>query len=317
MTEYEDRQRRGYAGHAEGHEAEQEEPREEFRGETQDGAQEEGHEQSHEQSREDSPDEQHEAGERRSFFQRLLFGDGEDDDGGGSRDAELTGARELEDPEEPRELHGFTVERAASVIKDMPDDVPRKSAVRIVRQTLAAASIEVGELDRATRMREAKLESRIELSRGRVDELNERTDEVINSLQDQIEKAREARDYGVSEEERKISESRDGLSDVDLVRDFFDIRVAESRSESSSDQISGVSKGLENRDFWSERYQEPEGHRGREAEREDPTEDHRESYREDETQIMDPVEDDTQVIGDRGPRYAESGDEGEPRDNRG
>jgi hypothetical protein len=316
MTEYEDRQRRGYAGHAEGHEAEQEEPREEVQGETE----EESQEQSQGQDREDSSDERPEAGERRSFFQRLLFGDGDDEDGdggGSGRNTELTGARELEDPEEPRELHGFTVERAASVIKDMPDDVPRKSAVRIVRQTLAAASIEVGELDRATRMREAKLESRIELSRGRVDELNERTDEVINSLQDQIEKAREARDYGVSEEERKISESRDGLSDVDLVRDFFDIRVAESRSESSSDQISGVSKGLEDRDFWSERYQEPEGHRGREAEREDPTEDHRESYREDETQIMDPVEDDTQVIGDRGPRYAESGDEGEPRDNRG
>lgn len=314
MTEYEDRQRRGYTGHAEDPEAEQEESREEFRGETRDDAQEEGQE----QSREDSSEEQREAGERRSFFQRLLFGDGDDDDGdGGGRNAELTGARELEDSEEPRELHGFTVERAASVIKDMPDDVPRKSAVRIVRQTLAAASIEVGELDRATRMREAKLESRIELSRGRVDELNERTDEVINSLQDQIEKAREARDYGVSEEERKISESRDGLSDVDLVRDFFDIRVAEARSESSSDQISGVSKGLENRDFWSERYQEPEGRRGREAEREDPTEDHRESYREDETQIMDPVEEDTQVIGDRGPRYSESGDEGEPRDNRG
>lgn len=309
MTEYEDRQRRGYTGHAGGHREEQEEPREEFRGETQDEVQEQG--------QEDSPGERPEGGERRSFFQRLLFGDGEDDDGeGGGRNAELTGARELEDTEEPRELHGFTVERAASVIKDMPDDVPQKSAVRIVRQTLAAASIEVGELDRATRMREAKLESRIELSRGRVDELNERTDEVITSLQDQIEKAREARDYGVSEEERKISESRDGLSDVDLVRDFFDIRVAESRSEASSDQLSGVSKGLENRDFWSERYQEPEDDRVLEAERGDPTEDHRESYREDETQIMDPVEDDTQVIGDRGPRYAESGDEGEPRGNR-
>lgn len=314
MTEYEDRQHRGYTGHAEDPEAEQDVPREEFRGETEEESQEQG------QSQEDSSDERTEAGERRSFFQRLLFGDGDDDDGdggGSGRNNELTGSRELEDPEEPRELHGFTVERAASVIKDMPDDVPRKSAVRIVRQTLAAASIEVGELDRATRMREAKLESRIELSRGRVDELNERTDEVINSLQDQIEKAREARDYGVSEEERKISESRGGLSDVDLVRDFFDIRVAEPRSESSSDQISGVSKGLEDRDFWSERYQEPEGGRRREAEREDPTEDHRESYREDETQIMDPVEDDTQVIGDRGSRYAESGDEGEPRDNRG
>lgn len=234
-------------------------------------------------------DEDQEGAERRSFFQRLLFGDGEEDAGYA---AESSGARELEESEEPRELHGFTVERAASVIKDMPEDVPQKSAVRIVRQTLAAAGIEVGELGRATRMREAKLESRIELSRGRVDELNEKTDEVISSLQDQIEKAREARDYGVSEEERKIGEARDGLSDVDLVRDFFDIQVEEARSEASSDQLS---EGVEPREFWSERYQEPQ---------------------EDETQIMDALEDDTQAIGDRGPQntqYGEGGDEGEPR----
>ena len=228
-------------------------------------------------------DEGHEASERRSFFQRLLFGDGDDEAQGYSPE----GSRELEESEEPRELHGFTVERAASVIKDLPDDVPRKSAVRIVRQTLAAAGIEVNELGRATRMREAKLESRIELSRGRVDELNEKTDEVVSSLQDQIEKAREARDYGVSEEERKIGDSREGLSDVDIVREFFDIRVEESRSEPSSDQVSG---GVEPRAAFPE------------------------SYREDETQIMDPVDDDTQVIGDRGqPRD----DADETRDERG
>ena len=225
-----------------------------------------------------SQDEGREAGERRSFFQRLLFGDGDEEAQGYSSSE---GSRELEESEEPRELHGFTVERAASVIKDLPDDVPRRSAVRIVRQTLAAAGIEVGELGRATRMREAKLESRIELSRGRVDELNEKTDEVVSSLQDQIEKAREARDYGVSEEERKIGESREGLSDVDIVREFFDIRVEEPRSEPSSDQIAG---GVEPRAAFSE------------------------SYREDETQIMDPVDDDTQVIGDRGPSYDETGE---------
>lgn len=227
-------------------------------------------------------DDGQEASERRSFFQRLLFGDGDDE----AQSYSSEGSRELEESEEPRELHGFTVERAASVIKDLPDDVPRRSAVRIVRQTLAAAGIEVNELGRATRMREAKLESRIELSRGRVDELNEKTDEVVSSLQDQIEKAREARDYGVSEEERKIGESREGLSDVDIVREFFDIRTEESRSEPSSDQAAG---GVEPRAVFGE------------------------SHREDETQIMDPVDDDTQVIGDRGPSYD---DTDEPRNDR-
>ncbi|WP_047864901.1 hypothetical protein [Rubrobacter aplysinae] len=231
---------------------------------------------------------EYEGAERRSFFQRLLFGDGEEDV---QQPAGISsGSRELEESEEPRELHGFTVERAASVIKDMPEDVPQKSAVRIVRQTLAAASIEVGELDRATRMREAKLESRIELSRGRVDELNEKTDEVITSLQDQIEKAREARDYGVSEEERKINEARDGLSDVDLVRSFFDIRADERRSEASSDQLAGEAE-TQGEEFWSERYQEGHEPRG------------------DETEIMDPLEDDTQVFGDPAPEYPRYGEE--------
>jgi len=227
-----------------------------------------------------------EASERRSFFQRLLFGDGEED---AQESAESSSARELEESEEPRELHGFTVERAASVIKDMPEDVPWKSAVRIVRQTLTAAGIEVSELDRATRMREAKLESRIELSRGRVEELNERTDEVVTSLQQQIEKAREARDYGVFEEERKMGEAREGLSDVDLVRRFFDIQVEEPRSEASSEQLA---EGPEGQGLWSES----------------------EEYREDETQILEPVEDDTRVIGDRGPQYNE--DDTGPQDVR-
>lgn len=237
--------------------------------------------------------EENEGDERRSFFQRLFFGDGQEDV---DDSAEESGSRELEGSEEPRELHGFTVERAASVIKDMPDDVPQKSAVRIVRQTLAAAGIEVEELGRSSRMRESKLESRIELSRGRVEELNEKTDEVVSSLQEQIEKAREARDYGVSEEERKMSEARDGLSDVDLVRDFFDIQVEETRSEASSDQLSADSGSYE---FWSE------------------------SYQEDETEIMDPVEDDAQAIGDRGAQspqaqqYEAGGVEDETRDHRG
>jgi hypothetical protein len=258
-----------------------------------------------EEPRDEAGYEEQESAERRSFFQRLLFGDGEED---ARQPAEVSSSRELEESDEPRELHGFTVERAASVIKDMPEDVPQKSAVRIVRQTLAAASIEVGELDRATRMREAKLESRIELSRGRVDELNEKTDEVITSLQDQIEKAREARDYGVSEEERKINEARDGLSDVDLVRHFFDIRIAERRSEASSDQLSG-DVDPRGEEFWSERYQENQDHRH-------DRQDEHQGYREDETEIMDPVEDDTQGFSGvpEYSQYDESGEEDGPRD---
>ena len=99
--------------------------------------------------------------------------------------------------------------------------MPRPAAVRIVRGTLEAAGINVDDLASSTAARESKLDSEIELSQGRIQDLKEKTEEVIRSYEDEIRKAREARDFGISEEERKISASRAGLEDVGRVRDFF------------------------------------------------------------------------------------------------
>jgi hypothetical protein len=44
---------------------------------------------------------------------------------------------------------------------------------------------------------------------------------VIRNLEDQIRKAREARNFGVAEQERKIDEAEAGLEDIDMVRSFF------------------------------------------------------------------------------------------------
>jgi TolA-binding protein len=137
---------------------------------------------------------------------------------------------EIEAPEPESSVgssRGFGVERAVSIIDDLPQDVSRASAVRIVRQTLEAAGISIDELGSSARAREAKLESEIQLSRDRIDELKERTDEVVRDLEVQIRKAREARDFGVSQEERKVSAARAGLGDVEKVRDFFSLRSAE------------------------------------------------------------------------------------------
>ncbi|MBA2442618.1 MAG: hypothetical protein H0V53_09465 [Rubrobacter sp.] len=197
---------------------------------------------------------------RRGFFHRLIFG------GGSSPDER--GLRELEESGDSKELGGFTVEKAAEVIKDLPEEVPRQAAVRIVRQTLIAAGIKVEELGRSTRMRQTKLESRIELSQNRMEELEEKTEEVVNSLQDQIEKAQEARDYGVSEEERRISEANQGLKDVELVQDFFEI--PEEGSGSGLAEEGGF---------------EPDG---------EPVDD--------ETQVLEPLDDDkTRIIRRQGP----------------
>ena len=129
------------------------------------------------------------------------------------------------------ETRGFTVERAAEVIKNLPPEVPRPAAVRIVRGTLEAAGINLDDLASSTRAREAKLNSEIELSEGRIQEFKEKTEEVIRTYEAEIRKAREARDFGISEEERKISTSRSGLEDVERVRDFFGLS-----GEASADQ---------------------------------------------------------------------------------
>jgi len=119
------------------------------------------------------------------------------------------------------EMRGFTVERAAEVIRNLPPEVPRPAAVRIVRGTLEAAGINVNDLASSTGAQEVKLNSEIEHSESRIQEFKEKTDEVIRTYEAEIRKAREARDFGISEEERKISASRSGLEDVERVRDFF------------------------------------------------------------------------------------------------
>jgi hypothetical protein len=150
--------------------------------------------------------------------------------------------------EEGLTAHGFTVERAAEVIRNLPPEVPRPAAVRIVRGTLEAAGIDIDELESSTRARESKLNSEIDLSENRIQQLKDETEEVIRSLEDKIRKAREARNFGVSEEERKISAAEAGLDNIDMVRGFFGL-PQEDADEPSADAAAGeetqVMEGVE------------------------------------------------------------------------
>jgi hypothetical protein len=158
---------------------------------------------------------------RQGFLSRMFSGnDADEEEGTAVYSAEEVRVTEVE-AVEPR---GLTVERAAEVIKNLPPEVPQSSAVRIVLGTLEAAGIDVGDLATSTRTRESELNSEIELSQGRIQEFKEQTEEVIRSYEFEIGKAREARDFGVSEEERKISDARSGLEDVERVRDFFGLQ---------------------------------------------------------------------------------------------
>lgn len=181
---------------------------------------------------------------------------------------------------------GFGVERAVGIIDDLPPDVPRASAVRIVRQTLEAAGISIDDLGSSARAREAKLDSEIQLSRDRIDELKDKTDEVVRDLESQIRKAREARDFGVSQEERKISAARAGLGDVEKVRDFFSLRS----DEDTPIEGTPIMGAQDHRAL-----PEGDGPRDDVQENEVPSDP-------DDTQVLRPVNvDDTRVMRPRGP----------------
>jgi hypothetical protein len=151
----------------------------------------------------------------------MFSGNADEEEGTAVYSAEEIGVGQPVEPVEPVEPRGFTVERAADIIRNLPPEVPRPAAVRIVRKTLEATGVDVADLATSTEARESKLNSEIGLGRTRIQELKDNTEEVIRSYELEIRKAREARDLGISEEERKISEVRSALEDVERVRDFF------------------------------------------------------------------------------------------------
>jgi hypothetical protein len=202
---------------------------------------------------------------RQGFFSRMFA---PDEEGTAIYSSEEVGFEEIKETVEPR---GFTVERAAEIIKNLPPEVPRPAAVRIVRGTLEAAGIDVAELVASTKARESRLNSEIELSQGRIQKLKDDAEEVIRTLQEEISKTREARDSGVTEEERKMSQARTGLGDVEMVRNFFGLPRGE--EETTADLPAG-----------------------------------------EETQVMEPAEDDTQILRRPGPLSEDYWDAGESRD---
>jgi len=121
----------------------------------------------------------------------------------------------------------FIVERVAETIADLPPGVPQESAVLIVRKTLVAAGVKLSELDASTQAQESKLKSEIGLARNRQKEVQEKTQEQVRSLEEEIRKAKEACSDIVSYEERKISRAWATLEGVRRVRAFFELPETE------------------------------------------------------------------------------------------
>jgi hypothetical protein len=181
---------------------------------------------------------------RQSFLSRVFAGTTEGE-GTSIYSAEEVGTSTSGMGEQEVTAHGFTVERAAEVIKNLPPEVPRLSAVRIVRGTLEAAGIDIAELESSTRARESRLNSEIDLSEGRIQQFKEETEEVIRNLEDEIRKAREARNFGVSEEERKIQAAETGLDNIDLVREFFGLPQEDEQPGDSAGEETQIIDGVE------------------------------------------------------------------------
>ena len=182
---------------------------------------------------------------RQSFFSRVFAGSTEGE-GTAIYSSEEVGTGTSGMSEQEGAAHGFTVERAAEVIKNLPPEVPRLSAVRIVRGTLEAAGIDIAELESSTRARESRLNSEIDLGEGRIQQLKDETEEVIRNLEDEIRKAREARNFGVSEEERKIQAAETGLDNIDLVREFFGLPQEEEPPADSVDSAGEETQIMDN-----------------------------------------------------------------------
>jgi hypothetical protein len=213
----------------------------------------------------------------------MFSGNADEEEGTAVYSAEEIGVGKPVEPVEPVEPRGFTVERAADIIRNLPPEVPRPAAVRIVRKTLEATGVDVADLATSTEARESKLNSEIALGRTRIQELKDHTEEVIRSYELEIRKAREARDLGISEEERKISEVRSALEDVERVRDFFGLARGD---YSTTGELPGELPG-------------------------ESTED----STEDDTQVIERAdEDDTEILRRPGPLSEKYWDTGENRD---
>jgi hypothetical protein len=158
-----------------------------------------------------------------SFFSRILWRDtGEGQTSVDSAEAfETVRSRKRSAPEVGGQPWDFAVELVVETIDDLPSNFPRESAVRIVKRTLAAAGIEVRDFNRCTWARMPQINSEIELARRRDKEFEEKTEQDIRSLEEEIRKAREGYETIRAKEEEEISRASKELENLKRARAFF------------------------------------------------------------------------------------------------
>jgi hypothetical protein len=181
-----------------------------------------------------------------SFFSRILGRD-VDEDEGRIDSAEAFGTprpRKRSTPGLGGRPWDFAVDLVVETIDDLPSNFPRDSAVRIVRRTLAAAGIEIGDFNRRTWARMPQISDEMELAQSREEEFKEKTEEDIRFLEGEIRKAREAYESIHAKEEGEISRASKELENVKRVRAFFgfsdmdsDMEADENTSASNEEKV--------------------------------------------------------------------------------
>jgi hypothetical protein len=158
-----------------------------------------------------------------SFFSRILGRDtDEDEDRIDSAEAfETRRSEKRSKPEVGGRPWDFAVDLVVETIDDLPSNVPRDSAVRIVRRTLAAAGIEIGDFNKCTWARIPQINSEIELAQSREKEFQKKTEEDIRFLEREIKKAREDYETIRAKEDEEISRLSKERENIKRVRAFF------------------------------------------------------------------------------------------------
>ena len=153
-----------------------------------------------------------------------IFGEDAEEDRTSIVSAEAFGIRRSTTRSAPKvEGHAwdFAVELVVETIDDLPSNFPQDIAVRIVQRTLAAAGIEIGEFNKCTWARMPQINSEIELARRRDKEFEEKTEQDIRSLEEEIRKAREGYETIRAKEEEEISRASKELENIKRARAFF------------------------------------------------------------------------------------------------
>src|ERR671912_1430008 len=106
-----------------------------------------------------------------------IFGEDAEEDRTSIVSAEAFGIRRSTTGSAPKvEGHAwdFAVELVVETIDDLPSNFPRDSAVRIVKRTLAAAGIEIGDFNKCTWARMPQIRDEMKLARSREQEFRKK-----------------------------------------------------------------------------------------------------------------------------------------------